>query len=226
MPKEGRVWVFFFLHFFALKLLLFREKSTSRKVTFQNYFFPPTLNFTLRQNSSWPQARVRILSRYLPVQRDPAWCYPCARWVMTPVGGMAQAPCLALAWGLWWDPATVSPLLGSPSSPPSAKSPRWWGGGCGQMPSGEVFFTGAQRDPQIPGQDRPCGRFSLKWKQPALSGLPRCLSIHPPVHPSIRGADSITSGQTDDIRCPQGWRGSAMGSIHSHHPGKRSTKQR
>lgn len=64
-------------------------------------------------------------------------------------------------------------------------------------PSGHsILRQGAAGHPN-PRTDHPCGRASLKWKQPACSGLPCCLSICPSIHP--RGmiqskADRRTSG--------------------------------
>lgn len=107
-----------------------------------------------------------------------------------PGGGTACAPCLAPARGLWWDPGAVSLSPGSPSSPPWAESPRWWGMH-GQTPPGEALragrasFARAQRDPQIPGQTVPAvASLRSGYNQRFLSYLAVCPSLHPSIPPS------------------------------------------
>lgn len=143
--------------FFTFKLLLCREKKPIYwKVAFQNYSFffsPSALNFILKQRSS---------CSHVVFSASSLQCGGIQRGIPVPAGSgswrgeeVTCAACLAPAGGLSWDLGVMSLSSSSPSSAPSAESPRWWGS------------TG--RHPERAGHPSPGHRGTPgSWDRPSL----------------------------------------------------------
>lgn len=121
MPKEVLV---LFLCFLTLKLLPCRQKKKKIDLLEGDFseliFSPPTLNFILMQNLSWPPACVHILGRYPPAWWDPAWRYPCAHWVVS-LAGDSKCPMPGTSLGALVGPwcGVTLPVLPSLSRKPT-----------------------------------------------------------------------------------------------------------
>lgn len=135
MPKEGGGVCFLdFCGFFALKLLLFREKSTSCKVTLQNYFFPPNIKFH-------PKAEFILAASACPYPRQvPAGAAGSGVALSlcplghVPGGGGGTGPVPGTSPGALVGPCHGVTLTGIPVLPSLGRKPMLVGGVAGRCP--------------------------------------------------------------------------------------------